>query len=445
MHRFPSKTIVPKSRTTRLLHCLADAAWRVFLRPPSEFSVSLGGETCEENVCAAVNPLALWKPLPLRQKLRHIVAGSWAPTERALSVVATDVLQHDLFGYASDYGHRLVLLSCFHHAKRWDSSALTADDQDRANGLRTHGLVVEQRLRGVVSQPSLNLSLGERAPQFCFLAYPMLPKVTFLSLRYFVHPQALYLFRSVRISGHPRADALISGLYDLLFLQQKTAAALDELVRLTSFTNENKHDALLINAETTLLMYTDLLFVYLKATVEKTMTLVGLTHNVDGIADKKGHKKRYAALAKAIPNPSRDTFYGARVLMTTSSEALEDLNTFRNGLLHKKGIAKLQPHVFTGRPIAESPVLELFSVLHEQHVANSVLLLASLALLTDELMRRHPEMPVEAPLAARFQADLMSASYELAGHDANEGEPEYGDHDGFVGPEHRVGRNETVQ
>jgi hypothetical protein len=65
------------------------------------------------------------------------------------------------------------------------------------------------------------------------------------------------------------------------------------------------------------------------------------------------------------------------------------------GLLHKKGIAFLQPHEYVSVAADRLRFRGIFEIIHGQHVRNSAFLLAALAMLTDELVRMDPCDPNE--------------------------------------------------
>ena len=138
-------------------------------------------------------------------------------------------------------------------------------------------------------------------------------------------------------------------------------------------------------------MAADLLFAYLKAFVEKTTVLIGLIFEIKGVEQKKEHKGRLAALNVGIPERVKALPYFELIMKLISSETLEDLNSYRNGLLHKKGIADLQPHNYVGLEPETLPFAKILGVLIDQHGANSAVFLCALALLCDELMGREPQ------------------------------------------------------
>jgi len=58
-----------------------------------------------------------------------------------------------------------------------------------------------------------------------------------------------FTFNSIRKAQHPESDDLIDYLYEVLYLQQKTAISIHELLRRVDYTEKNKNEALMINAE----------------------------------------------------------------------------------------------------------------------------------------------------------------------------------------------------
>ena len=55
--------------------------------------------------------------------------------------------------------------------------------------------------------------------------------------------------------------------------------------------------------------------------------------------------------------------------------------------MHKRGIAKNQPHEFFGSNKGNNTLVDMFNFLFDQHCKNSTILLASLSLLCDELIK----------------------------------------------------------
>jgi hypothetical protein len=60
-----------------------------------------------------------------------------------------------------------------------------------------------------------------------------------------------------------------------------------EYLRLTDYANRQKNESLFINAEINAIMIADLVFSYLKASIEKSIVLLGLTHNIDNLDSKR--------------------------------------------------------------------------------------------------------------------------------------------------------------
>lgn len=167
---------------------------------------------------------------------------------------------------------------------------------------------------------------------------------------------------------------------------------------------------LLLNAEIDTIMKADLVFSYLKASLEKTVALTGLVYGVTNIDSKKNHASRMKSLADAMPEGIESTPYGAFLLEFLKSENLEELNSYRSGLLHKKGIADLQPHNYVGHGIAKLPFGKIFALLHEQHAKNTGVLMSALALLTDQLVMLDPKKVSPEVISVQFSDALTTLS-----------------------------------
>jgi hypothetical protein len=166
----------------------------------------------------------------------------------------------------------------------------------------------------------------------------------------------------------------------------------------------DKRDAALHLTEMQALMSLDLLFPYLKASIEKALALVGFAHGFDDLDAKKKHGSRMAALKNRLPKVVQQTAYWGFLLNYTTTDNLAALNRYRTGLLHKKGIAELQPHSYISTPSRATPLLRVYELVHEQHTRNTGMVLAALAILTDELVRLDPPgAEAKGVLAAVFR------------------------------------------
>lgn len=124
--------------------------------------------------------------------------------------------------------------------------------------------------------------------------------------------------------------------------------------------------------------------------------MLGLVFNLKNLETKKTHKEKLAALYKVVPEKVRELFYFTLIEEFVKSENIQELNNYRTGLLHKKGISKLQPHSFVGQNVKDLPMRDLFSFLMEQHSKNSAVIISTYALLTDKLSElRHPNIQYE--------------------------------------------------
>lgn len=392
------------------------------LRAPPDVTMFLGDRVREWAPYVRIESYALWRDEPLTRKLLALIRGRWRPSGSIIQSKAREAYTKFYFGGEEDCGEHLGILNDWHLRRVWELDALTDSDEARASALASFTGLTRLRYEQIAPTSALNLQLAVRTPWITDLIYPMVAKMPILSLRYFLDLHIHFAFNSIRRAKHPHGDDIISFLYDLLFLQQKTAIALLEYARLVAYAEKHKGDALLINAEVNAMMAADGLFAYLKASVEKTIALVGATHGIENLDAKKSHKKRVAALRAGLPPGVESLPYANFLFSMVGAENLEDLNNYRSGLLHKRGIADLQPHNYVGQSAQVIPLRKVFGVLHEQHSKNTALLLVALALLTDKLVELDPptfaleDIPHEhklAELSKRLEREEEAATLDI--------------------------------
>lgn len=141
---------------------------------------------------------------------------------------------------------------------------------------------------------------------------------------------------------------------------------------------------------------------YLKASIEKNIMILAHSFEIKNLETFKKHQQKLNSLKKNIPLKAQDLPYYQFIWKLIQPEELEKLNNLRTGVNHKKGISDLQAHSYLDKDLASSPLGKKFDILMEQHRKNTAVLIAVLALLTDDLMYR--KMPSEIDLA--FMADL---------------------------------------
>lgn len=349
-----------------------------------EIVVMIGSKTQKGSLFAPVKTKLLWEKEGLKGKLKAIFSLQWTPSENFIKAAAKPIFMFDLFGTTSDYGDKLFDLIAWHNCREWDLTALTESDTNKADAIES--MTILTRLRYEQSANILHLNLLDRAPFMCLLTHPMVVKIPIVSLQYFLNIHTHFAFNSIRKAKHPHADDLIAYLYEILYLQQKTAIALHELLLRVDYAEKHKNDALFINAELNAIMNADLIFSYLKATVEKTIVIVGLTHGINNLDSKKTHKSKMTALKDGLPQKLFELFYFKFMFDFFSAENLDELNSYRSGILHKRGISDLQPHNYVNKKADSIPLRKIFSVVQEQHARNTSTLLGALALLTDNLV-----------------------------------------------------------
>lgn len=382
---------------------LEDFIIKKYLKLPDDYLVGLGGQV--ENpwaLSAAVYVKPLWNRLPFTTKLKAILKRQWQPSNEIVLEEAQKVFMHEIFGGEQDLGKQLYNLTAWHQSQKWNFSALTEFDNVRVKAL--HTLAVYTRMRfSEVSSAALPLRLFDKVPLICTLIYPMVVKTPIISVQYFLDIHAAHTFSEIRASNHPYSDDIISYLYEVLFILQKTALSLHNYVLSVAYTKEQKKDMSFLKFEIDAIQNADLIFSYLKASIEKTIVMLGLIHNIPGLDEKKTHKAKLQALS-ALPTKITQKPYWGFVWEFIKSENLDELNKYRSGLLHKRGISDLQPHNYMNKEFSLLPFEKMFTIMHEQYSKNTAVLIATLALLTDDLIERKPSpySPDDIPVDFEF-------------------------------------------
>lgn len=356
-------------------------------------------------IMATVHPRPLWEKQRPLAKLRSLVSGKWEPD---VDTEAANILAKDLFGGPEDYGDKLMALMYWHGHRSWDLGSLTQEDWQRAEALFALAHLARLNCSSLRFDPPVNVRLPERQDLLCALVFPMAVKVPVVSLRYGLEAHFAFAFAQVRRAKHPMAEQIIGRLYDLLALQQKTALSLVDYAKAAAAIPGSKGDAVFTLNEIDAIRHADVIIVYLKASIEKTLALVAETHEIAGLDSKKDHGSRLRKLTQSLPEKVKETGYCTFLLHHVDSSQLEELNRLRTGLLHKKGIAALQPHGFIGVRSADTPLRSLFVTLREQHAKNTALLIAALALLADDLVRRDPPTDEEGSSLQELMLGALS-------------------------------------
>lgn len=361
---------------------------KYIFRKNEEIVCFLGTEMQSKSLFAVIRTRDVWEEETIITKIKCLVNLEWIPNQLIISKIAKSIFMNEIFGQKSDFGNELFKLMQWHNSRKWILNDINEMDLLRANSLETLSVLTHQRLKN--KYDNLNLSLGEQFYPICILTYPMVIKIPVISFHYFLNIHSSFTFNSIRKSKHPHAEDIISYLYDLLFLQQKIAISIYEFHRLIEFSEKNKNDALMINAEMDAIICADTVFTYLKASIEKTIIVLGLNHQINNLDSKKTHKSKIDSLIKNLPENLKELDYFKFVMEYISSDNLTDLNNYRSGLLHKKGISDLQPHNYVGEKAETLPLKKIFQILKEQHTSNTAVLIAVLAMLTDELVKLDP-------------------------------------------------------
>lgn len=339
----------------------------------------------KQGICVPVRTWPIWRSEPLKTKVRAFLKRRWLPPESKLQEAAREILLDEVFGSPQDLGPWLLQLTHWHQSQSWKLESLTDFDIQRADAMDATTVSTQIRYSRLNTTPQLNLHLADRSPFLMLLPFAMCIKIPVISFQYFLQINSRFAFNSIRSANHPFADDLISYLYEILFIQQKVAISLLNYLKLAAEVASEKQGNALMNGEIEAIIGADSVFPYLKASIEKTLIFTGLIFSITGLDSKTTHGKKLNKLKERIANTAGSTPYGALLLEFLEPENFGEINNFRTGILHKRGISDLQPHNYVGVDPKNLPFIRIYQILHEQHTKNTVALICSLALLTDNL------------------------------------------------------------
>lgn len=363
--------------------------WIKFISKKSDdFVVSLAKPENMKKDCPVVTiPIQqIWKRDSRWKRIKAILRLNYQPDEYLIQKIAEEIFIEEFFGTIEDLAKPLFDLMVWHQNRKWELNNLSSEDQEKADALEAMTNLSRKRYWKYTS-PDLNLRLVQKQPIIAPLVYPVVAKTPVRSIQYFVDVHSRFAFNSIRKSKHKYASDLISYLYELLIIQQKVVISLHSLIRIIDNARTDKLNSILIKSEIDASLNIDSIVTYLKSSIEKSITLIGYTFCIPKLEDKKEHKKRISALENGIPDTTKQQPYYHFIDEYISSKRLEELNRFRTGILHKKGISTIQPHSFYRDNEAYKKIIDVFHFLFDQHCKNSTILIASLALLTDELVK----------------------------------------------------------
>lgn len=358
------------------------------LKNTDDILVSLADTDKIKKDCPIVNiPIQqLWAHESRKNKLKSFLKLKYIPDQELIHKVANEILKEEFFGGKDDLGQPLFDLMLWHQNRDWKLNHLKSNDDKKADSLEAMTNLSRKRYWEYTS-PNLNLKLILRQPAITFLIFPVVAKTPVRSIQYFVDVHSRFAFNSIRKSQHQYADDIISYLYEVLILNQKTANKLHKIISLIDHIKNEKKQAILLKSEIDAISEVDILITYLKASIEKITSLTGYALNIPRLEDKKEHKKRINAFKAKVPEEVTQKVYYKFFIEHISSGQIEKLNSYRTSLLHKKGISSNQPQEFYQNTSAHKTLIKIFNYLFEQHCKNSTILIASLALLTDELVK----------------------------------------------------------
>jgi hypothetical protein len=352
---------------------------------PKETTVWLGTKKRKGAMVATIYIEPLWKRLPLAKKIHAVMKMSWEPDEQTIGNEAMEIFSR-IFGEIADYGPVVYKLFQWHQSRDWQIENVTDQDIEKAHALVALAVLNQTQLAKIGSN-HLNLKMAERSPLMCTLTHGMIVKIPVVSMQHYLDIDAEFTFNSIRKAGHPNADELIAYIYEIIFIQHKLFDCLLSYLKLFQQVKDHKGESSLMIEEFKMIKEADVAITYLKASIEKTVALLAGIYGITGLDQKKMHKQRLSLLDRDLPDAIKNVPYFGFVWHFISSENLEELNKYRTGLLHKRGISDLQPHKYVEIKVPDLPLGKMYAVLYEQHATNTAVLLGVLALLTDELVK----------------------------------------------------------
>lgn len=363
--------------------------WKTYwFKETEDFLVSLATPKKMKKDCPVVNiPInQLWQRESLSRKIISILKKRYQPQELLIQTIANEIFKEEFFGVKDDLANPMFDLMIWHQNRDWTLGNLKESDNEKADALEAMTNLSRKRYWEMYS-PNLNLRLITKQRIIIPLVFPIVAKTPVRSIQYFVDVHSRFAFNSIRKSKHKHADDLISYLNEVLILNQKTANKLHILIKLMDETKRTKKDSVMLTSEIDAISEIDILITYLKASIEKTTSFVGYTFCIPKLEDKKEHKKRINSLESNIPDKVKMQPYYEFFIEHISSAQLQKLNNYRTGILHKKGISTNQPKQFYQSQNSYETITEMFHFLFDQHCKNSTIIIASLSLLTDELIK----------------------------------------------------------
>ena len=256
----------------------------------------------------------VWRRTPTNVRIGAFLRLRWYPDDKEIDAIGRASMCWSLFGEHADFGPPLLILTSW-RASEYSMPPVSSDqDELKAEALEVSAILTRMRIGEAHDHGQLALGLARSAPFVCDLVFPLSVKTPVLAFRTHLEVDARFAFRSVREAKHPLADSIVAFLYELLLLQQKTVATLDEFLRAVDYAKRHKEQSMLIVAELNATMFAESVFMYLKATIEKTLALVGNVLGLPQIENHKEHKKRVEALRRHIPEPMKALPYVAFLL-----------------------------------------------------------------------------------------------------------------------------------
>lgn len=330
-----------------------------------------------------IDVVQIWKKEKFRKKVKSLFKLGYKPSEHLISETLSSLLYEDYFGEYLDSSEVIREVLNWHYSRICDLKNLNPTDQEYAHGIESSGALTRLKIKSLKNNHKYNLSLFAEHPMICLLIPPLVAKFPVRSIKNHLDFDFYFAFSEIRNSEHPCADELIRLIYDLFLTQHKITFSRIEL--LENLRKSEQSDSQLSFHDANAVRTFDILISYLKATIEKATSLLGLTYEIKDLDAKKNHNSRINSLKIKIPEKVKQQYYWDFIMSQLDPEKLTPLNNLRTGILHKKGITKTQPHSIINDK-ENNNLKEFYEFITRQHTDNTAMLICIFAILTDKLV-----------------------------------------------------------
>ena len=321
-------------------------------------------------------------------------------SEDEIFKAAYELFMDEYFGTSSEeFSEGLFCLMKWHFDNNYfDNSLLLESDIERCFAISAFSSLNLQYISASTLTYYPILSIDENYREYMILLIPMIVKVPIVSIKRCIEIDSWYIFSKVRESEHKYADEIISYLYEIQVTNYKLYRS---FIKVNEFIEriESTELSILDNDKVDLIFHLEYITIFIKSIIEKIIVVLAYSYEINTIENRKTHKSRISLLNENIDLHIKEQFYYEDFLKFISSENIETLNRIRTGILHKKGVSKIQIHKVIEFDINE--LGNLVGMLWGYFEHTTVATICMLSMLTDKLVAMDPpaisfdELPTE--------------------------------------------------